>query len=331
MASITDIGTLTDPLSTPPMGGPSGWAAAVRDALNSSDVSVDTRIANHAAAADPHPTYLQEAEADARYVELSGDTLTGPLVLAADPSVALGAATKQYVDAAMPTGLIAPFGGTVAPAGWHLCDGTAHGSAALQTVIGSANTPDLRGKFILAASATYPDKATGGAATHTLSAAESGVPSHTHPASTSGAVSANHTHSIDPPNTNTGGHSADHTHSGTTGWMDRNWSHSHSASINEGITTGDSSAYIDTADNDPNVGQVYAVTVDATDTNHLHSFGTGGASANHSHAVDIAPFTSGANSVGHTHSTSTPASTAVAATAHNNMPPYYALTYIIKK
>jgi hypothetical protein len=32
------------------------------------------------------------------YVSLSGDTLTGALVLAADPAVDLGAATKQYVD-----------------------------------------------------------------------------------------------------------------------------------------------------------------------------------------------------------------------------------------
>jgi hypothetical protein len=71
MASVTDIGTLVNPLSGPVFGGPIGWGAAVRDALNSSDVSVDTRIANHAAAADPHPTYLQTAEGDARYSVLA--------------------------------------------------------------------------------------------------------------------------------------------------------------------------------------------------------------------------------------------------------------------
>lgn len=37
-------------------------------------------------------------------VHLSGDTMTGPLVLSADPTAALGAATKQYVDN-MATGL----------------------------------------------------------------------------------------------------------------------------------------------------------------------------------------------------------------------------------
>lgn len=33
------------------------------------------------------------------YVSLSGDTLTGPLILSTDPTTSLGAATKQYVDA----------------------------------------------------------------------------------------------------------------------------------------------------------------------------------------------------------------------------------------
>jgi hypothetical protein len=71
MASITDIGVEVDPLNGPFFGGPSGWAAAVRDALNGSDITVDARIAAHAAAADPHPTYLQTAEGDARYSLLS--------------------------------------------------------------------------------------------------------------------------------------------------------------------------------------------------------------------------------------------------------------------
>lgn len=36
---------------------------------------------------------------DGTYVNVSGDTMTGPLILNADPVTALGAATKQYVDA----------------------------------------------------------------------------------------------------------------------------------------------------------------------------------------------------------------------------------------
>lgn len=41
------------------------------------------------------------AYAETHYVNVSGDTMTGALILNADPSVALGAATKQYVDTAV--------------------------------------------------------------------------------------------------------------------------------------------------------------------------------------------------------------------------------------
>jgi hypothetical protein len=41
---------------------------------------------------------LTEIEADARYLRLAGGTMTGPLLLYADPIDNLEAATKQYVD-----------------------------------------------------------------------------------------------------------------------------------------------------------------------------------------------------------------------------------------
>ncbi len=46
---------------------------------------------------------------DSTYVNVAGDTMTGFLTLSADPTSALHAATKQYVDAAMAGGGIAPF------------------------------------------------------------------------------------------------------------------------------------------------------------------------------------------------------------------------------
>ena len=54
-------------------------------------------------ASDPHAAagYLTETDADALYVEVGGDTMTGPLVLDDDPTADLGAATKQYVDDAV--------------------------------------------------------------------------------------------------------------------------------------------------------------------------------------------------------------------------------------
>jgi hypothetical protein len=41
---------------------------------------------------------LNETEADARYLRLAGGTMTGALLLYADPTANLGTATKQYVD-----------------------------------------------------------------------------------------------------------------------------------------------------------------------------------------------------------------------------------------
>ena len=54
-------------------------------------------------------------DADDRYVRLVGDTMGGLLILSADPVAGLGAATKQYVDAAVPVGI----------ASWDLDGGTA--------------------------------------------------------------------------------------------------------------------------------------------------------------------------------------------------------------
>jgi len=78
----------------------------------------------------------------------------------------------------VPTGFMGPYGGNVAPAGWHLCNGSPHGSAALAAILGSPNAPDLRDQFVLAAGNTYPAKATGGESSHVLTVAE--MPSHTH-------------------------------------------------------------------------------------------------------------------------------------------------------
>jgi microcystin-dependent protein len=47
-----------------------------------------------------------------QYVKKAGDTMTGPLLLSGDPTVLMGAATKQYVDAGVQTTLIID---TVAP------------------------------------------------------------------------------------------------------------------------------------------------------------------------------------------------------------------------
>jgi hypothetical protein len=52
---------------------------------------------------EPVSAVLTEATADVRYVNVTGDTLTGPLTLAADPVAPLQAVPKQYVDSSVGT------------------------------------------------------------------------------------------------------------------------------------------------------------------------------------------------------------------------------------
>lgn len=254
------------------------------------------------------------------------NTLSIEAALVAQDS--LISAAQTAAQQAAPTGTIVMFGSATPPTGWALCNGTPHGSSALQSVIGSANTPDLRNRFIVGAGSGYAQGATGGADSVTLSAAQSGLPAHAHSISV-GSGGASHTHSIDPPNTGTSTNGA-HSHGGATGSMNRNAAHAHTATIIEGVTTGDSQSYIDTADKqDPTEYVTGAVTISATDTNHEHGIA---ADANHSHTVDIGAFTSGAATASHGHTASAANNAAASASAsHENRPPYYALTYIIKK
>lgn len=92
-----------------------------------------------------------------------------------DPRFGSGGGT---VEGSVPVGTINAWGGASIPAGWLLCDGTPHNTPALLTLLGSPNTPDLRGRFLLGASASYAAKSVGGAATHVLTEAE--IPSHGH-------------------------------------------------------------------------------------------------------------------------------------------------------
>ncbi len=93
----------------------------------------------------------------------------------------------------MPVGAIIAWGGSSSsiPVGWHLCDGTAHNSPALQAVLGAATTPDLRDRFIVGAGTSYAVGNTGGESTVTLGLTQ--IPNHDHGGST-GTDSPDHTH-----------------------------------------------------------------------------------------------------------------------------------------
>lgn len=258
-------------------------------------------------------------------------------VKAATPVAPEDLATKEYADAlaadalqsALPVGSIVMFASATPPTGWLVCNGqSTSGYTELAAIVG-ATVPDLRDRFVIGAGPTYGLKTSGGEATVKLTAAQSGLPAHSHAVSVNpGDTAVAHYHTVNPPNTGTTA-AGTHSHGGGTGSMNRNWSHSHGARTYEGITTGDSNKWIDTANEDVG-GPVRdgTVTILATDTNHEHGITADG---NHSHTVDIAQFNSGSASINHSHTGSASDNAAAAAAqAHNNIPPYYALTYIIK-
>jgi microcystin-dependent protein len=158
---------------------------------------------------------------------------------------------------------------------------------------GTNGTPNLSGRFILSMGGSYPYASTGGEATHTLTATE--IPSHTHTGTT--VSNGAHAHSITDPG---------HTHSITDP------GHTHSqTTINDDFNNS--------GDNPPGFTGDSAGSVT---WNNINSSTTGISVNSNSTGVSV-------NSNGaHTH-TFTSDSTGGGA-AHNNMPPYYVLAYIMK-
>jgi len=109
-----------------------------------------------------------------------------------------------------------------------------------------------------------------------------------------------HTHSV---SITTGVESATHTHSGTTGAMNSNASHAHDTSLNSGSGSNLGGAFS---------GGSGTINTVATNTDHTHNFTSGGQSVNHTHLVS-----GNTGSVG-------------SGTAVENRPLYYALCYIMK-
>jgi hypothetical protein len=99
-------------------------------------------------------------------LSLLGGTLTGPLLLAADPTVPLGTATKQYVDSVsggIPSGSVMLFYQAAAPVGWTQV--TTQNDKALRVVSGTGGVAGGTNAF----SIVMAQSVVGG---HTLSAAE---------------------------------------------------------------------------------------------------------------------------------------------------------------
>jgi len=177
---------------------------------------------------------------------------------------------------------------TSVPAGWAVCDGTAWSQIANDFSLVSGNIPNLIGKVIVGARLTTT---AGGATAADGTGSTNGdayanapgiggtggsnslIPGHGHAYNLGVAGDGGHGHS-------TGTESADHSHSGNTGGHSNDHTH----------------AYL--------VGQDYRVSLRYGDGNQVTTdwqvgktgYGTGGASANHTHA-----FSTGGRSAAHTH------------------------------
>ena len=114
----------------------------------------------------------------------------------------------QGIQGVAMTGTIAMWPAVSPPGGWLICDGSAVSRtqfpglfAIISTTFGAGdgsstfNLPDMRGVFPIGANATYPLASAGGEATHLLIAAE--MPSHTHSVGDHTHVGANHNHNMD--------------------------------------------------------------------------------------------------------------------------------------
>ena len=82
----------------------SGWDKLSETVDLSGYLTISSAQSTYLSQTTAASTYLTQTSAQSIYLPVTGGTLTGALILAADPTTSLGAATKQYVDAAVSTG-----------------------------------------------------------------------------------------------------------------------------------------------------------------------------------------------------------------------------------
>lgn len=236
---------------------------------------------------------------------IASDAVTTAKIL--DANVTLAKLATVLQNALPPVGTIAPYAGTSAPSGWLLCNGDAIGGSytTLISLVG-ANTPNLKGKFLVGLDSTGTNfdglsndinsiGDTGGVATVTLTSAQSGVPAHSHSNTASATTTISdgqHSHSITVSGAGT------HTHT---------------------FQNADNAVYnvINAADAPGLLVSSYTATGVGGDGSHSHTGSSSTVSAN----------ITASTSVTMTNVNNTAAN---AASAHTNVPPYYTVNYIIK-
>ena len=179
------------------------------------------------------------------------------------------------------------------PTGWVLCDG-------------QNSTPDLRDRFVIGAGSNYAVDATGGSA-------DAIVVSHSH---SSGSLQTNNT--------------GDHGHSGNT---DDSGNHTHGGGNYITNTTGshqhrwgtdDSDGAQGTGNPDANGGQSWKAWTDSQGDHYHNVNGNSQSEGNHSHNINTN------NDGSHQHNMNGDTGSQGSSGTGANLPPYYALCYIMK-
>ena len=191
-----------------------------------------------------------------------------------------------------PTGGIILWSGAAdaIPTGWVLCDG-------------QNSTPDLRNRFVVGAGDAYAVDATGGSADATLV-------SHTHGSGNLGTGNAgSHSHSGNTNNT------GDHSHSGNT---NNTGSHQHRWG------TDDNDGASGAGNPDANGGQSWKAWTDSQGDHYHNVNGNSQSEGNHSHNINTN------NDGSHQHNMNGDTGSQGSSGTGANLPPYYALCYIMK-
>jgi len=204
-------------------------------------------------------------------------------------------ASVPYAYNGVPVGGIILWSGAIVdiPDGWALCDG-------------NNGTPNLADRFVVGAGNLYSVGDNGGSASVTLTVAN--LPGHTHSFSASTSTIGNHTHSC--------GTAGNHRHS-LSGGSTNSDSHSHTyfrPTSTYRVSYGGSTNVFRSS------GSNYYT---STDT-HSHSLsGYTQYDGNHSHSIGSAG--------GHSHTVSGTTGSTGSGTPFGNLPPYYALAFIMKQ
>jgi microcystin-dependent protein len=253
------------------------------------------------------------------------------LLLANDPLTPLGAATKQYVDQVLPIGMITPFGGVGSPPGgkWLECNGAELESATypqLYAVIGTRyvtgtpaggrfNLPNLVGRFPMGGGGTDAVGSAGGSRDAVVVAHNHPI-DHIHNQGTTQAQNANHDHE-----------GVDHFHG-----LDANGGTSAGGSHGHGIAHGAAMVAVFGSGIQVGTGASAWQTYQHLDDGfHAHSLGgrtaaadrslrTGGNNQSHGHVFQPPAFAGNSGA----------ASGATSSPTDKNLPPYLAVTWIIR-